>query len=46
MQEIFATQVPVLVPLHTVNISAARSRVKGAWADSAGNVHLEQASVG
>jgi peptide/nickel transport system substrate-binding protein len=45
MQQIFASQVPVLVPLHTVNISAAQSRVKGAWADSMGNVHLEQASV-
>jgi peptide/nickel transport system substrate-binding protein len=45
MQAIFAREVPVLVPLHTVNITAAQSKVKGAWADSEGNAHLEQASV-
>ena len=45
MQTIFSQQAPVVVVAHQTNIVAAQNRVKGAWEDAQGNVHLEEASL-
>lgn len=45
MQQIFSSYAPVMVIAHQTNIVAYQQRVKNAWEDAQGNVHLEEARV-
>lgn len=46
LQAMVSEAVPAIIPLQSATIVAAQKNVKGAWAESDGTVHLEQASVG
>jgi peptide/nickel transport system substrate-binding protein len=46
LQSMVSEQVPAVVPLQSATIVAAQKNVTGAWTESDGTVHLEQASVG
>jgi peptide/nickel transport system substrate-binding protein len=45
MQSILSTQAPIMVIAHQTNIVAYKKRIKSAWEDAQGNVHLEAARV-
>lgn len=46
LQTMVSQQVPAVIPLQSATIVAAQPNVHGAWVESDGTVHLEQASVG
>lgn len=46
LQKMVSDTVPVVIPLQSATIVAAQPDVHGAWVESDGTVHLEQASVG
>jgi peptide/nickel transport system substrate-binding protein len=45
-QKMVSQTVPAVIPLQSATIVAEQKGVTGAWAESDGTVHLEQASVG
>ena len=45
MQQIFSMNAPLMVIAHQTNIVAYQDKVKNAWEDAQGNVHLEQAWI-
>jgi peptide/nickel transport system substrate-binding protein len=46
LEDMVSKTVPAVIPLQSATIVAAQKNVHGAWAESDGTVHLEQASVG
>lgn len=46
MQALLSDQAPIMVIAHQTNIVAYKKRIKDAWEDAQGNVHLEDARVG
>jgi peptide/nickel transport system substrate-binding protein len=45
-EKLVAETVPAVIPLQSATIVAAQQGVSGAWTESDGTVHLEQASLG
>ena len=43
MQQVFSSYAPALVIAHQTNIVAVQNKIKSAWEDAQGNVHLEEA---
>jgi peptide/nickel transport system substrate-binding protein len=43
MQQVFSSFAPALVIAHQTNIVAVQNKIKSAWEDAQGNVHLEEA---
>ncbi|WP_433304191.1 ABC transporter substrate-binding protein [Actinoplanes sp. CA-030573] len=45
LQELVNKEAPIFVPLQFVTATATNKKVRGAWVDSAGDIHLETAGL-